>query len=125
MTDTIADLINRINNARAVGKESMSVPFSKMKESVLAVLKSEGYIANFKDNKAEASIEVDLTSARRKFKKITRLSKPGRRVYAKSKKIPRPKNGYGTIIISTPSGVLSGNQARKNGLGGEIICEVW
>lgn len=125
MTDTIADLINRINNARAVGKETMSVPFSKLKESVLRVLKAEGYITDFKDDKKNAAIEIKLIDARRPFTKIRRLSKPGRRVYTKSKNIPRPKNGYGMVIISTPSGVISGAQARKNGLGGEIICEVW
>ncbi len=125
MTDTIADLINRINSTNILGKESFTIPFSKMKISLLAALKREGYIYDFSDNKENASIEIKLIGSKRAMKKIRRVSKPGRRMYAKSTSIPRPKNGYGVVILSTPEGVMSGREAVKAGIGGEIICEVF
>jgi len=125
MTDTIADLINRINNTNVLGKEFFEVPFSKMKIAILGALKREGYIAGFEDNKENASIKVAMLGGKKKINKIKRVSKPGRRLYAKSANIPRPKNGFGTVILSTPSGVLSGREAKRAGVGGEIICEVF
>ena len=124
MTDTIADLLVRISNAQAVQKESVFIPYSKVKESILNVLKSEGYIADFSADRDTKGLNVELKTNVKPFEKIRRVSRPGRRVYVKNKDIPRPK-GYGTVIMSTPKGVLSGNNARKSGLGGEIICEVF
>lgn len=125
MTDTIADLINRINNTNIPKKESFIIPFSKMKMAVLAALKREGYISDFSDDKENASIEIKIVGSAKAMKKIRRVSKPGRRMYAKSTNIPRPKNGYGIVILSTPEGVMSGREAVKAGVGGEIICEVF
>jgi small subunit ribosomal protein S8 len=101
------------------------IPFSKMKMAVLAALKREGYISDFVDNKEDASIEIKIVGCKKSMKKIRRVSKPGRRMYAKSTNIPRPKNGYGVVILSTPEGVMSGREAVKAGVGGEIICEVF
>lgn len=125
MTDTIADLINRINSINILGKESFTIPFSKMKISLLAALKREGYIFDFSDNRESGSIEIKLIGSKKAMKKIRRVSKPGRRMYTKSTSIPRPKNGYGVVILSTPEGVMSGREAVKAGIGGEIICEVF
>lgn len=125
MTDTIADLINRINSINILGKESFTIPFSKMKISLLAALKREGYIFDFSDNRESGSIEIKLIGSKKAMKKIKRVSKPGRRMYTKSTSIPRPKNGYGVVILSTPEGVMSGREAVKAGIGGEIICEVF
>jgi small subunit ribosomal protein S8 len=125
MTDTIADLINRINSTNILGKESFSIPFSKLKLSVLSALEREGYISSFKDDKESGLIEIVLDGSRRQMKLIRRMSKPGRRLYARSTNIPRPKNGNGIVIMSTPEGVLSGREAFKAGVGGEIICEVF
>lgn len=123
MSDTIADLITRINNASVINKPGLTVPYANFKCAVLSVLKSEGYIGDFKIDKDNNAIEIILEGAKRQFDKIRRVSKPGRKVYIKAKDIRRPK-GYGTSIISTPAGVLSGGAAKKSGHGGEIICEV-
>ncbi len=122
MNDTIADLITRISNARGAGRKNLSVPFSKIKLGILEVLKEEGYVGSYQSQ--DKQILIDLEQSGREFEKIRRVSRPGRRVYVKSKNIPKPK-GYGLVIVSTPQGVLSGSKAKKAGLGGEIICEVF
>lgn len=123
MSDTIADLINRINNATVLKKAGLRVPYANFKSAILAVLKEEGYISDFAANKDEGYIDINLENAKRPFIRIYRVSKPGKKVYVKAKDIRRPK-GYGTAVISTPKGVFSGASARKSGLGGELICEV-
>lgn len=123
MSDTIADLIVRINNAVILKKSGLIVPYANFKSAILSVLKQEGYISDFKIDKQAGSIEIILEKASRPFIRIYRISKPGRKVYVKAKDIRKPK-GYGTSVISTPKGVLSGANARKSGLGGELICEV-
>jgi small subunit ribosomal protein S8 len=125
MTDTISDLLIRICNARSAGRTSVYIPFSKMKESLIKVLKDEGYICDFKSDREARAIIVNLEGARRPFEKMKKVSKPGQRVYVKSQNIPRPKGGYGMVILSTPKGVISGRNARRIGIGGEVICEVW
>ncbi|MDH4358574.1 MAG: 30S ribosomal protein S8 [Candidatus Berkelbacteria bacterium] len=123
MNDTISDLINRINNARLSGKDKLEVPFSNVKMAILAVLREEGYISGYKKDSGKAVIMIG--EAKRVFNKIRRISSPGRRIYAKSKNIPRPKGGFGEVIVSTPKGMLSGKKARKIGVGGELICEIY
>jgi len=125
MTDTIADLINRINNAKSADKDDLSVPYSGIKENILKVLKSEGYIGSFNSDKENSQLIIDLKSASKSFKNIVRYSKPGKRIYVSNHRIPRPKSGFGMVVVSTPLGVLSGDVARKSGVGGEVICEVW
>lgn len=125
MTDPIADLLNRINNAKGAGKEQVEIPYSSVKENVLKVLKAEGYIGGYNCEKKSAILIVDLKSANKSFKNMVRYSRPGRRVYVTSRRIPRPKSGFGMVVMSTPLGVLSGQSARKSGVGGEVICEVF
>lgn len=125
MTDTISDLLIRICNARSAGRNDVYIPFSKMKESLIKVLKDEGYISDFKSDKEAQAIIVGLEGARRPFEKMRKVSKPGQRIYVKSQNIPWPKGGYGMVILSTPKGVISGRNARRIGVGGEVICEVW
>ena len=124
MTDTISDLFVRINNARAAGKKDLRIPYSNFKRSVLDAFKSEGFVAGFSAEPEKRLIVVDINSPK-PFVKIKRLSRPGRRLYIKSRDIPRPKSAKGAVFVSTPRGVLSGKEARKAGVGGELICEVY
>ena len=127
--DPIGDMLTRIRNAVLNKHESVEIPASKLKESVLKILKKEGYIADFKiKSKKEFSvINVDLLykNGQPPLQHIERVSKPGLRVYTPSTRIPRVLSGFGLVVLSTPQGVMSGRDARKKGIGGEIICKVW
>lgn len=124
--DQIADLLIRIKNAAMVRRNQVDASYSKVKEAILEILKNEGFVKDFeiveKENKQyfNISISTDKIPAH-----VRRISKPGRRIYVKSKEIPRPLRGLGTTIVSTSSGVLTGQEAAKKGLGGELICEIW
>lgn len=121
ITDPIADMLTRIRNAAAVRKNNVVIPASKLKVEILKVLKKEGYIADFSlDNQ---SIVVNLEN--NTLNRLIRVSKPGRRVYAGNDNIPVVLQGHGLVIISTPKGVMTGQDAKKNGLGGEVLCKVW
>jgi small subunit ribosomal protein S8 len=122
MNDTIADLLTRVSDAKFAGRKNLVVPFSKINLGILAVLKEEGYIGDYKSE--EKQITISLEGSSKDFEKIRRVSRPGRRAYVKSKNIPKPK-GYGMVIVSTPDGILSGSKAKKSGIGGELICEVF
>lgn len=126
MNDQIADLLVRIKNTVAVGKYEITLPYSKMKEVVLQVLKNEGFINEVKvsQKKEQKTLKV-IISNDNPPKHIKQISKPGQRIYAKSKDIPRPLRGFGLVIVSTSNGVITGREAIKKGLGGEIICEIW
>ncbi len=130
MTDPIADLLTRIRNANMVRHDLVEVPASNMKKSVLEILKSEGFINDFdyiEDGK-QGVLRVRLRYGPNKEKVISglkRISKPGLRVYAKRNEIPRVLGGMGLAVLSTSQGVMSDKQARKAGLGGEVICYVW
>ncbi len=130
MTDPIADLIVRIKNAIMVSYDKMEVPSSKMKVNIVKILKFEGYIKTYKimkDNKQDIII-IYLKYNGNKNSVITdlkRISKPSCRIYSSYKKIPRVLNGLGINIISTSKGLLTDREARKMGIGGEIICSVW
>lgn len=123
ITDPIADMLTRIRNARLVKKASVVIPASKLKVEVLKVLSAEGYVGEFtlENNGATILVKLDGTES----KKIVRVSKPGRRVYTGAKEIPTVLQGHGLVILSTSKGVMSGVNAKKAGLGGEIICKVW
>jgi len=123
--DTIADLLVRISNAKGATHKSLELPYSNLKESVLGVLKHEGFITDYRCDKQARLITVNLDLPRREFMEMNRISRPGRRFYVKAKNIPRPRSGHGIVIVSTPGGVLSGEVARKNRQGGELICEVF
>jgi len=126
MIDPISDLITRIRNAYAAGRQSVEMPYSKFKMAVLNVMKVNGYIGEIEiktDKDGKKTLVIALQDGA--IKHIKRLSKPGQRIYVGKSDIPRPLRGLGLIIISTPSGVISGNEALKKKLGGELICEVW
>ncbi len=135
LTDPIADFLTRIRNARMSDHDSLTTTFSNMRVAIAKILKDEGYITDFKIEESEAkrkSIVITLAyrkdagSARQNtLSTINRVSKPGRRVYVTYKNIPRPLRGIGTVIISTSHGLITGKQAYKQKLGGELICEVW
>lgn len=119
--DTISDFLTRIRNAAMSGKAILSVRHSKNVEEIAKVLKGEGFISSFA--KDGYNMQVELTEGT--VSHIKRLSRPSIRRYVGYHEIPKPQTGFGTIIISTPKGILTGNQARKQKVGGELICEVW
>lgn len=126
--DPIADMLTAIRNAQAVQHESLTVPGSKLKQAILTILKREGYIEDFsvtEDAKPTLLITLRYNNRRPAISHIRRVSKPGLRIYRKRDELPRPLRGMGLAIISTPGGVLTDKQARKLGVGGEILCEVW
>ena len=130
MTDPIADLIVRIKNAIMVSYDKVEVPSSKIKIDIVKILKFEGYIRNYKiiKHSKQDIIVIYLKYNEDKssvIKDLKRISKPSCRVYSRYKKIPRVLNGLGINIVSTSKGVLTDREARKMGIGGEIICSVW
>jgi small subunit ribosomal protein S8 len=121
-TDPIADLLTRIRNAVKAGHERVVVPHSKLKMAVLAVLKQGQYINDYKQDGRD--ILVALNPERHQIH-LKRISKPGQRIYKKSKDLKPVLEGYGIGVISTPQGVMTTGEAYKKHLGGEVICEVW
>lgn len=130
MTDPIADMLTRIRNANSVYHDKVEMPASKIKQAIAKVLKEEGFIKDFEyisDDK-QGIIRVNLKYGPNREKVITglkRISKPGLRVYAKTDEIPRVLRGLGIAILSTSKGIMTDTQARKEGIGGEVICYVW
>ncbi len=130
MSDPIADMLTRIRNAGMAKFTSLEMPVSKMKVGVVRLLKSEGYITDFqiKSAKVQGVLNIDLKYDQHSRKAITglrRVSKPGRRVYVKSDKIPKVMSGLGVGIISSSKGIITDKQARSMGIGGELLCEIW
>jgi len=130
LADPIGDMITRIRNAQSRELYHVKIPNSKFREKILEVLKQEGYISNYKhspDSKNKSSLLVDLKyfNGLPVIKEIKRVSKPGRRIYAKASSISKIQNGLGLAIISTSKGVMSDNDARVKNVGGEIICRVF
>ena len=128
-TDQIADLITRIRNAIMVGKNEIVVPTSKLKVAVLEGLKNAGFIDSFEiiANEPRDIIKVTIMKAGEiaKINEIEKVSKPGRRVYVAADEIPTVKSGRGLVLISTNKGIMTGKEAKKNRLGGEILVKVW
>lgn len=130
MTDPIADFLTRIRNANMVYKDHVEVPASKMKKGLAEILKNEGFIRNYEviDDGKQGILRIYLKYGPNKQKVITglkRISKPGLRVYVKKDEIPKVLGGLGIAVISTPKGLMTDKQARKEGLGGEVICYIW
>jgi small subunit ribosomal protein S8 len=130
ISDPIADMLTRIRNAVATKKDHVDLPASKMKSSVLAVMKKEGYISNFtsKTDNKKSFTKIDLkydSESNSAIKGITRVSTPGLRSYSKKGEVPMYMGGLAVAIISTSQGVMTGKEAYKKGLGGEIICYMW
>jgi small subunit ribosomal protein S8 len=130
LNDPLGDLISRIHNAQMRNKPKVSSPGSKLRESVLEVLKSEGYIRGYaavdhSNGRTELEIELKYFDGAPVIREISRVSKPGRRVYASVKALPRINNGLGVAIVSTPKGVMADHAARDANVGGEILCTVF
>lgn len=130
MTDPVADFLTRIRNGNMVMHETVEVPGSKIKRSIAAIMREEGYIKDFEyiEDGKQGIIRIYLKYGPDKKKVITgikRISKPGLRVYVKKDDIPRVLGGLGTAVISTPKGLMTDKNARKQGLGGEVICYIW
>lgn len=130
MTDPVADMLTRIRNANTVGHATVDVPASKMKKSIADILVKEGYIKGYDiiEEGSQGIIRVQMkygTGKERVISGIKKISKPGLKVYAKKDEVPKVLGGLGIAIISTSSGIISDKEARKQGVGGEVICYVW
>ena len=130
VTDPIADMLTRIRNANKALHASARMPSSKMKVEIARLLKEEGYIQDYRVESGEPFDElvIDLKYGRSRERILTdlkRISKPGRRVYARKDRLPRVLGGMGTAIMSTPQGLVTSRTAEKEGVGGEVICFVW
>lgn len=128
-TDPIADMLTRIRNAINVRKNEVSMPHSKVKEAVATLLKSNGFVSNVKVSDATIGKTLTVTingeNENARITEIVRMSKPGRRYYSGSDAIPVVKRGRGIVIISTSKGLMTGAEAKKHGIGGELICKVY
>lgn len=129
-TDPIADMLTRIRNAIAVNKHEVTVPHSKIKESVARILKDSRFIENVsvegdKPGFKQLRIIINSAGTNARITGIDRLSKPGRRMYTSAAEIPVVKRGRGIIVISTPKGIMTGTEAKAKSLGGELICKVY
>ena len=140
-TDPIADLLTQIRNAIAVRQNHVLIPSSRMKQAIAQVLKDEGYISRYevtRGGRARGASRFPMLKIYIKYapvgeskkkepvlKSLRRISRPGCRVYARRREIPWVKSGLGTVILSTPRGVVSGREARRLRVGGEVLCEVW
>jgi small subunit ribosomal protein S8 len=132
LTDPIADMLTRIRNANKAMHDSCSMPTSRMKEEIARLLKEEGYIKDFRVEQPEGvpyrTLVVELKFGRNRQRVLTdlkRISKPGRRVYARKDRLPRVLGGLGTAILSTSGGLITSRQAAEKGVGGEVVAFVW
>ena len=127
--DQIADMLSRIRNAQKAGKAEVAMPASKLKEAIAMVLYQQGYISKVtafsEGSKNFLRITLKYENGQPAIQGINRVSRLRQRLYVSKKNIPRIKNGYGIVIISTSKGILTGEEARQKGVGGEVICEVW
>lgn len=128
MTDPIADMLTRMRNAIAVKKEMVLVPYSKLKEQVVILLEKNGYVLSYEKIEADhfyLKIKLKYNDKKSAIINLKRISKPGRRVYAKKDNLPIVLNNLGIAIISTSRGLMTNKEAKKYGLGGEIVCEIY
>jgi small subunit ribosomal protein S8 len=130
LTDPIADMLTRIRNANLALHDAVEMPGSKLKGEIARVLRDEGYIQDFELRDASVGTELVVKlkysrDRRRVISGIDRVSKPGRRIYADRTEIPRVLGGMGISVLSTSQGVITGHEARRRGIGGEVICTVW
>lgn len=130
LSDPLGDMLTRIRNAYGRRKTKVSTPASRLRARVLDVLKAEGYIRDysqidFGDGKSELEIELKYFDGAPVIREISRVSKPGRRVYVSVKSIPQVANGLGISILSTPKGVMADHEAREQNVGGEVLCQIF
>lgn len=128
--DPIADMLTRIRNAAALGKAKVAIPHSRMKAGILEILKKKEYIEDVQIETAEDGIKKQLIIALKyhsgipAIRTLRRISRPGLRIYRGAEELPHPRGGFGLLIISTPSGLMTGAEARRRHVGGEVVCEV-
>jgi len=131
VTDPISDMLTRIRNSGTAKMDIVNIPYSKLKMEIARVLGEEGYIRNFEVNKDEGpggTVKIYLKYSKDKKPSISglrKISKPGLRVYARKDEIPKVLGGLGTVILSTSKGVLTGREAKKQQVGGEVVCYIW
>ncbi|MEQ8818330.1 MAG: 30S ribosomal protein S8 [Thalassobaculum sp.] len=130
LSDPLGDMLTRIRNGQSARKQVVNSPASKLRSNVLEVLKREGFIRGYSTDEirsgvSEVKIELKYQEGEPVIREIRRVSRPGRRVYAKIKDLPRVYNGLGIAILSTPRGVMSDNEARAANVGGEVLCQVF
>ena len=130
LTDPVADMLTRIRNAIRARHQKVDVPASNLKLEIARILKEEGYIANYKATEEEGNKVVRIylkygSDNEAAISNVARVSRPGCRVYVRRSEIPRVLGGLGINILTTPRGVMTGRQARREGVGGELLCEVW
>jgi small subunit ribosomal protein S8 len=130
LTDPVADMLSRIRNANKALHEKAEMPTSRLKEQIARILKEEGYISDYHVQKGESfdTLVIQLKYGRSRERVITdlkRVSKPGRRVYARKDRLPRVLGGMGVAILSTSSGLVTSRTAEERGIGGEVVCFVW
>ncbi|VWL84871.1 30S ribosomal protein S8 [Oceanivirga miroungae] len=129
LTDPIADMLTRIRNANSAKHSVVSIPFSKIKESIANILKNEGYIVDYsieeEGSKKNIVVTLKYVEGETVIKGLRRISKPGRRVYSSLENLPKVLGGLGIAIVSTPKGVITDKECRKHSVGGEVICYVW
>lgn len=129
LTDPIADMLTRIRNANQAKHNVVAIPFSKIKESIANILRNEGYIADYElreeGNKKDIVVSLKYDNNQAIIKGLTRISKPGRRVYSSVENLPKVLGGLGIAIVSTPKGVLTDKECRKHSVGGEVLCYIW
>ncbi|MFO0780712.1 MAG: 30S ribosomal protein S8 [Candidatus Gracilibacteria bacterium] len=126
LTDPIADLLTRIRNASMARKDSVTVPYSKMKMAVLKVLQNKGFVQEFNNVKNNDFQEINIVlNPERQEISLKKISKPGQRIYVKTSQIKKINGGLGVAVVSTPKGIMSGEEAKKQNLGGELICEIY
>lgn len=130
LTDPIADMLTRIRNANLALHDSVEMPGSKLKGEIARVLREEGYITDYELREARVGTELVVRlkysrDRRRVISGLDRISKPGRRVYADRTTVPRVLGGMGISVLSTSQGVITGHEARRRGVGGEVLCSVW
>jgi len=129
-TDPISDFLTRIRNASSAGKDECVSPHSKMKAEIARILKEEGFIAGFSDAKDERghktlAVQLKYVGGEPSINGLERVSRPGLRLYSKNSDIPRVLNGLGVCILTTPKGIMKDRDARRQKIGGEMVCNVW
>lgn len=129
-SDPLGDMLTRIRNGQGAKKATVVSPWSKLRENVCAVLKSEGFIRDYRmeekdNNKRDLIIELKYSEGKGAIREVHRVSKPGRRVYSSVIEMPRFYNGLGVVVVSTPQGVMADHQARAANVGGEVLCQVF
>ena len=125
VNDTIADLLSRIRNANNADKKEVLVSKSKISQSILDILKKEGYIEDFKDEQNQILVSLKYVNKKPAIRLLERVSKPGVRIYMSYQDIPKVINGLGINIFSTSKGIMTGKQARMEKIGGEYLCNIW